>query len=102
MQNRLDYLNIIFVLFFWFGGKYSQIILKNNASNSAPNELLHVLKFYSSTFLMLDLTFLILSRCSVRSIVTLNLPSYGSGRNPWGNLKPEYLEKVLFFLVLGT
>ncbi|KAF3615109.1 Diacylglycerol kinase 3 [Capsicum annuum] len=30
---------------------------------------------------------------SVRSIVTLNLPSYGSGRNPWGNLKPEYLEK---------
>ncbi|KAL3532906.1 hypothetical protein ACH5RR_006427 [Cinchona calisaya] len=30
---------------------------------------------------------------SVRSIVALNLPSYGSGRNPWGNLKPEYLEK---------
>ncbi|KAK4357275.1 hypothetical protein RND71_022885 [Anisodus tanguticus] len=27
------------------------------------------------------------------TIVTLNLPSYGSGRNPWGNLKPEYLEK---------
>ncbi|XP_009770871.1 diacylglycerol kinase 7-like isoform X3 [Nicotiana sylvestris] len=30
---------------------------------------------------------------SVRSIVTLNLPSYGGGRNPWGHLKPEYLEK---------
>ncbi|XP_057767256.1 diacylglycerol kinase 4-like [Salvia miltiorrhiza] len=30
---------------------------------------------------------------SVRSIVALNLPSYGSGRNPWGNLKPDYLEK---------
>ncbi|KAL8506367.1 hypothetical protein ACS0TY_017300 [Phlomoides rotata] len=30
---------------------------------------------------------------SVRSIVALNLPSYGSGRNPWGNLKPYYLEK---------
>ncbi|XP_073278236.1 diacylglycerol kinase 4-like [Primulina huaijiensis] len=30
---------------------------------------------------------------SVRSVVVLNLPSYGSGRNPWGNLKPEYLEK---------
>ncbi|XVE98704.1 hypothetical protein REPUB_Repub03eG0130800 [Reevesia pubescens] len=30
---------------------------------------------------------------SVRAIVALNLPNYGSGRNPWGNLKPEYLEK---------
>ncbi|XP_073044224.1 diacylglycerol kinase 4-like isoform X2 [Primulina eburnea] len=30
---------------------------------------------------------------SVRSVVVLNLPSYESGRNPWGNLKPEYLEK---------
>nr|GMD82904.1 diacylglycerol kinase 7-like [Ipomoea batatas] len=30
---------------------------------------------------------------SVRSIVALNLPSYGSGRNPWGHLKPDYLEK---------
>ncbi|KAK8698378.1 hypothetical protein V6N13_114499 [Hibiscus sabdariffa] len=30
---------------------------------------------------------------SVRAIVALNLRSYGSGRNPWGNLKPEYLEK---------
>ncbi|KAE8668591.1 Diacylglycerol kinase 3 [Hibiscus syriacus] len=30
---------------------------------------------------------------SVRAIVALNLHSYGSGRNPWGNLKPEYLEK---------
>ncbi|KAK6127026.1 hypothetical protein DH2020_039224 [Rehmannia glutinosa] len=28
-----------------------------------------------------------------RSVVALNLPSYGSGRNPWGNLKPDYLEK---------
>ncbi|KAG6411792.1 hypothetical protein SASPL_129876 [Salvia splendens] len=31
---------------------------------------------------------------SVRSIVVLNLPSYGSGRNPWGKLKPDYLEKA--------
>lgn len=31
---------------------------------------------------------------SVRAVVALNLHSYGSGRNPWGNLKPEYLEKV--------
>lgn len=30
---------------------------------------------------------------SVRSVVALNLPSYGSGRNPWGHLKPDYLEK---------
>ncbi|KAF9615437.1 hypothetical protein IFM89_023543 [Coptis chinensis] len=30
---------------------------------------------------------------SVRSIVALNLHNYGSGRNPWGKLKPEYLEK---------
>ncbi|KAI3985774.1 hypothetical protein MKX01_030688 [Papaver californicum] len=29
----------------------------------------------------------------VRAIVVLNLHHYGSGRNPWGNLKPEYLEK---------
>lgn len=38
---------------------------------------------------------------SVRAVVALNLHSYGSGRNPWGNLKPEYLEKVnytLFYL----
>ncbi|KAI3803121.1 hypothetical protein L1987_31270 [Smallanthus sonchifolius] len=33
---------------------------------------------------------------SIRSIVALNLPSYASGRNPWGNLKPEYLEKKGF------
>ncbi|XP_027173240.1 diacylglycerol kinase 7-like [Coffea eugenioides] len=33
---------------------------------------------------------------SVRSVVALNLPSYGSGRNPWGNLKPDYLEKKGF------
>ncbi|KAF1887676.1 hypothetical protein Lal_00040730 [Lupinus albus] len=31
---------------------------------------------------------------SVRSIVALNLHSYGSGRNPWGEPKPEYLEKI--------
>ncbi|XP_057749151.1 diacylglycerol kinase 7-like [Arachis stenosperma] len=30
---------------------------------------------------------------SVRAIVALNLHSYGSGRDPWGKLKPEYLEK---------
>ncbi|KAL5699835.1 diacylglycerol kinase (ATP) [Ranunculus cassubicifolius] len=30
---------------------------------------------------------------SVRAIVALNLHHYGSGRNPWGNLKPDYLEK---------
>jgi len=30
----------------------------------------------------------------VRAIVALNLHSYGSGRNPWGKPKPEYLEKV--------
>ncbi|KAJ4958228.1 hypothetical protein NE237_025339 [Protea cynaroides] len=30
---------------------------------------------------------------SVRAIVALNLHNYGSGRDPWGNLKPEYLEK---------
>lgn len=30
---------------------------------------------------------------SVRAIVALNLHNYGSGRHPWGNLKPEYLEK---------
>ncbi|KAH7671776.1 Diacylglycerol kinase (ATP) protein [Dioscorea alata] len=30
---------------------------------------------------------------SARAIVALNLHSYGGGRNPWGNPKPEYLEK---------
>ncbi|GLT80412.1 hypothetical protein SLA2020_518530 [Shorea laevis] len=30
---------------------------------------------------------------SVRAIVALNLHNYGSGRNPWGNLKPDYLKK---------
>ncbi|OVA04238.1 Diacylglycerol kinase [Macleaya cordata] len=29
----------------------------------------------------------------IRAIVALNLHHYGSGRNPWGNLKPEYMEK---------
>uniref|UniRef100_A0A5B6YKB3 Diacylglycerol kinase n=1 Tax=Davidia involucrata TaxID=16924 RepID=A0A5B6YKB3_DAVIN len=33
---------------------------------------------------------------SVRAIVALNLQNYASGRNPWGNLKPEYLEKKGF------
>ncbi|ESR66696.1 hypothetical protein CICLE_v10008147mg [Citrus x clementina] len=31
---------------------------------------------------------------SVRAIVALNLHNYASGRNPWGNLSPEYLEKA--------
>ncbi|XP_068647957.1 diacylglycerol kinase 7-like [Aristolochia californica] len=30
---------------------------------------------------------------SVRALVALNLHNYGSGRHPWGNLKPDYLEK---------
>ncbi|KAG5559621.1 hypothetical protein RHGRI_009222 [Rhododendron griersonianum] len=30
---------------------------------------------------------------SVRSLVALNLNNYASGRNPWGNLKPDYMEK---------
>uniref|UniRef100_A0A0E0K635 Diacylglycerol kinase n=1 Tax=Oryza punctata TaxID=4537 RepID=A0A0E0K635_ORYPU len=30
---------------------------------------------------------------SVRSLVVLNLYNYGSGRHPWGDLKPDYLEK---------
>ncbi|KAJ3695388.1 hypothetical protein LUZ60_000765 [Juncus effusus] len=29
----------------------------------------------------------------VRSLVCLNLYNYGSGRHPWGDLKPDYLEK---------
>lgn len=33
---------------------------------------------------------------TVRSIVALNLHSYASGRNPWGKLKPEYMEKKGF------
>ncbi|KAI9191158.1 hypothetical protein LWI28_004466 [Acer negundo] len=33
---------------------------------------------------------------SVRAIVGLNLHNYGSGRHPWGNLSPEYLEKKGF------
>ncbi|XP_047308593.1 diacylglycerol kinase 7-like [Impatiens glandulifera] len=33
---------------------------------------------------------------SVRSIVVLNLNNYASGRNPWGNMKPEYMEKKGF------
>ncbi|CAH8320223.1 unnamed protein product [Eruca vesicaria subsp. sativa] len=30
---------------------------------------------------------------NVRSVVALNLESYGSGSHPWGNLRPDYLEK---------
>ncbi|ONK78893.1 uncharacterized protein A4U43_C01F730 [Asparagus officinalis] len=30
---------------------------------------------------------------SIRAVVALNLQNYGSGRNPWGQLKPEYMEK---------
>ncbi|KAJ8750750.1 hypothetical protein K2173_015931 [Erythroxylum novogranatense] len=30
---------------------------------------------------------------SVRAIVALNLHNYGSGRNPWGNPTPDYMEK---------
>ncbi|GMI97556.1 diacylglycerol kinase 4 [Hibiscus trionum] len=33
---------------------------------------------------------------SVRAIVALNLHNYGSGRNPWGKLRHEYLEKKGF------
>ncbi|KAK3005929.1 hypothetical protein RJ639_016585 [Escallonia herrerae] len=33
---------------------------------------------------------------SVRAIVALNLHNYGSGRHPWGSLKPEYMEKKGF------
>lgn len=43
---------------------------------------------------MLHLIDVILFDSSVRAIVVLNLHNYGSGRNPWGNLRPEYLEKV--------
>lgn len=33
---------------------------------------------------------------SVRSVVALNLRNYAGGRHPWGNLKPEYMEKKGF------
>ncbi|KAK4257629.1 hypothetical protein QN277_007192 [Acacia crassicarpa] len=48
---------------------------------------LHVKKFNSLEWEQIPVP------SSVRAIVALNLHSYGSGRNPWGNLKPEYLEK---------
>ncbi|KAK7281584.1 hypothetical protein RIF29_09703 [Crotalaria pallida] len=48
---------------------------------------MHVKRFNSSEWEQ------ILVPTSVRAVVALNLHSYGSGRNPWGNLKPEYLEK---------
>ncbi|MED6114308.1 Diacylglycerol kinase 4 [Stylosanthes scabra] len=49
---------------------------------------MHVKKFNSSEWERIPVP------TSVRAIVALNLHSYGSGRNPWGNLKPEYLEKT--------
>lgn len=60
-------------------------------SRFSPMTALDVFCFHSRDFL---------GYFSVRSIVALNLPSYGSGRNPWGNLKPEYLEKVWTYLFL--
>ncbi|XP_010548623.1 PREDICTED: diacylglycerol kinase 7-like isoform X2 [Tarenaya hassleriana] len=36
------------------------------------------------------------------SIVALNLYNYGSGRHPWGNLKPDYLEKACFCYAVST
>ncbi|KAE9462473.1 hypothetical protein C3L33_05614, partial [Rhododendron williamsianum] len=39
---------------------------------------------------------------SVRSIVALNLNNYASGRNPWGHLRPKYLEKVVLQLRLAS
>ncbi|XP_074372102.1 diacylglycerol kinase 4-like isoform X2 [Apium graveolens] len=33
---------------------------------------------------------------SIRALVALNLQNYASGRNPWGNLKPDYMEKKGF------
>ncbi|EMS58680.1 Diacylglycerol kinase iota [Triticum urartu] len=33
---------------------------------------------------------------TVRSIVVLNLDNYASGKHPWGDLKPDYLEKKGF------
>lgn len=52
------------------------------------------LVFQYIVIFMLHLIDVILFDSSVRAIVALNLHNYGSGRNPWGNLKPEYLEKV--------
>lgn len=51
---------------------------------------LHVKRFNSTVWEVVPIP------SSVRSIVALNLHSYASGRNPWGNLKPEYLEKKGF------
>ncbi|VAI61931.1 unnamed protein product [Triticum turgidum subsp. durum] len=36
------------------------------------------------------------AQSTVRSLVVLNLYNYGSGRHPWGDLKPDYLEKKGF------
>ncbi|CAL0304953.1 unnamed protein product [Lupinus luteus] len=49
---------------------------------------MHVKRFNSSEWEQVPVP------TSVRAVVALNLHSYGSGRNPWGNLKPEYLEKA--------
>ncbi|KAJ9557886.1 hypothetical protein OSB04_012500 [Centaurea solstitialis] len=51
---------------------------------------LHIKRLHSHQWEMIRLP------ASIRSIVALNLHSYASGRNPWGNLKPEYLEKKGF------
>ncbi|CAH1426689.1 unnamed protein product [Lactuca virosa] len=51
---------------------------------------MHIKRLNSPTWELIPLP------SSIRSIVALNLHSYASGRNPWGNLKPEYLEKKGF------
>ncbi|XP_076892621.1 diacylglycerol kinase 4-like isoform X2 [Bidens hawaiensis] len=51
---------------------------------------MHIKKLNSTKWELVTLS------SSIRSIVALNLPNYASGRNPWGNLKPEYLEKKGF------
>ncbi|KAK7304158.1 hypothetical protein RJT34_15240 [Clitoria ternatea] len=48
---------------------------------------IHVKKYSSSEWELIPVP------TSVRAIVALNLHNYGSGRNPWGNLSPGYLEK---------
>lgn len=50
--------------------------------------------FFVCCVALFGFTNIMLFSSSVRAIVALNLHSYGSGRNPWGNLKPNYLEKV--------
>lgn len=57
-----------------------------------------LLSVYLSFWSVVDMceVYYFLHACSVRSLVCLNLYNYGSGRHPWGDLKPDYLEKVLF------